>query len=71
MTLEDLVDCSRDLCRIELSAESKERILKARQFLEKIADEHKSEFSGISICFKIFVFSCVWHHNWIWHVFQR
>ncbi|KAI6183550.1 Histidine ammonia-lyase [Aphelenchoides bicaudatus] len=53
MTLEDLVDCSRDLCRIELSSASKEGILKARKFLEKIADEHKIVY-GITTGFGTF-----------------
>ncbi|KAI6206458.1 hypothetical protein M3Y94_00912900 [Aphelenchoides besseyi] len=53
MTLEDLVDCSRDLCRIELSSEATKRIKKARSFLEKVASEHRTVY-GITTGFGTF-----------------
>ncbi|KAI6216482.1 Histidine ammonia-lyase [Aphelenchoides fujianensis] len=53
LKLEDLVDCSRDLCRIELSQDATERIAKARTFLEKVAAEHRTVY-GITTGFGTF-----------------
>ncbi|KAH7711834.1 Histidine ammonia-lyase [Aphelenchoides avenae] len=53
LTVEDLVDCSKDLCRIELSDDSRQRITSARKFLEKVAAEHKIVY-GITTGFGTF-----------------
>ncbi|CAD5216638.1 unnamed protein product [Bursaphelenchus xylophilus] len=53
LTLEDLVDCSKDLVRIELSEEAKQRVRDSREFLLKIAREHKIVY-GITTGFGTF-----------------
>ncbi|KAI1712286.1 aromatic amino acid lyase domain-containing protein [Ditylenchus destructor] len=53
LTVEDLVDCSKDLCVIQLSEDSKRRVREARKFLEKIAREHRIVY-GITTGFGTF-----------------
>uniref|UniRef100_A0A914Y0W5 Histidine ammonia-lyase n=1 Tax=Panagrolaimus superbus TaxID=310955 RepID=A0A914Y0W5_9BILA len=59
LSVKDLVDCHDGHCRLELSPLSRERIIKARKFLEKIAGEHKivygittgfGTFANVTIC---------------------
>uniref|UniRef100_A0A915EF11 Histidine ammonia-lyase n=1 Tax=Ditylenchus dipsaci TaxID=166011 RepID=A0A915EF11_9BILA len=53
LSVEDLVDCFKDLCYIKLSETSKRRIREARLFLEKIAAEHRIVY-GITTGFGTF-----------------
>jgi histidine ammonia-lyase len=59
LSVKDLVDCHDGHCRLELSPLARERIIKARKFLEQIAGEHKivygittgfGTFANVTIC---------------------
>ncbi|KAE9549474.1 hypothetical protein FO519_007314 [Halicephalobus sp. NKZ332] len=53
MTVEDLNDCHDGLCHMELAESARQRIIKARTFLEKCANEHRIVY-GITTGFGTF-----------------
>ncbi|CAI4228581.1 unnamed protein product [Auanema sp. JU1783] len=53
LTPEDLVNCEKGECLIQLSLDAEERIRKGRAFLEKIASEHKVVY-GVTTGFGTF-----------------